>query len=208
VPRAARANRARPGGPSAVSVWRAGPGQAAVRTGSRGRGRLTARPGLPLCSLPIRSSPPCSGLRPTPSATAARELAAGAASSAIPSATQRTSEPPISCTAARRPQQPLPEVPIAGITSRGGRRHWPPARSPNRPFLAAFQPTNRTLRTPRSLPCPPWPDSGGASPEFRRISAGRPPRDHIAKPNFFSRVFLQRVTQIVFVMWLILVNCV
>jgi hypothetical protein len=102
VPRAARANRARPGGPSAASVWRAGRGQAAVRTGSRGRGRLTARPGLPLRSFPIRSSPPCSGLRPTPSATAAMELAAGVASSAIPSATQRTSEPPISCTAARR----------------------------------------------------------------------------------------------------------
>jgi hypothetical protein len=104
----------------AASVWRAGRGQAAVRMGSRGRGRLTARPGLPLRSLPIRSSPPCSGLRPTLSATAARELAAGAASSAIPSATQRTSEPPISCTAAHRP-------PTA--TTRGPhRRYYQPRR--------------------------------------------------------------------------------
>jgi hypothetical protein len=77
--------------------------------------------------------------------------------------------------------------PIAGIASRGGRRRWPPVFPPNRPLLAPKQPTNRTLANPRSLPCPPRPDSGDASPEFRRTSAGRAPRDPIARRHIFLR---------------------
>jgi hypothetical protein len=60
VPHAARANRARPGGPSAAFARRAGRGQDTVRAGSRGRGRLTVRPDPPpACSSPIRPVPPC-----------------------------------------------------------------------------------------------------------------------------------------------------
>jgi hypothetical protein len=106
------------------------------------------------------------------------------------------------------PQQPLPEVPSPEFASRGGRRHWPSALSPNRPFLAPVQPTNRTLGTPRSLPCPPRPDSGDTSPEFAQPAPATAPRDYIAKKLFFPRAFPQKGNSNSEVISLILVNCI
>jgi hypothetical protein len=102
-----------------------------------GRGRAQVQARAPLRSLPIRSSPPCSGLRPTPSATAARELAPGAAPPPLTPAPQRSSAPTLA------PQQ-LAAHPQA--TAGGpGRRHcqsWRPAP------LAAGAPHHRSRLVP------------------------------------------------------------
>jgi hypothetical protein len=81
-------------------------------------------------------------------------------------------------------QKPQPEVPIAGIASRGGRRRWPSVLHLNRPLLAPFQPTNRTLRTPRSPPCPSPANPGGELTGIEQPApVGRPQGSHCKAAN-------------------------
>jgi hypothetical protein len=73
---------------------------------------------------------------------------------------------------------------------------------------APVRPTKPNPSGPRSLPHPPPAKLRRASPELCSTCAGRPPRGHIAKGNFFSRVFLQRGNSNSKLIFLFLVNCI
>jgi hypothetical protein len=92
---------------------------------------------------------------------------------------------------------------FTAVTAAGCRCAPPPESPRPRPTHETERqwPVGPSLALPRSIPVASSPES--SSP--RRPAA---PRGHIAKQRIFLRVFLQRVTQIVFVMWLILLSCV
>jgi hypothetical protein len=96
-----------------------------------------------------------------------------------------------------------PAMPAAADGAAGPRCSPSTGRSlpPFNPQTEPYGPLDHPLTLPRPFPTASSPES--SSP--RRPAA---PWGHIAKQRIFPRVFLQRVTQIVFVMWLILVNCI
>jgi hypothetical protein len=194
VPCAARVSRARPGGPSAGSARRAGRGQAAVRAGLSGRGRLNREAWPPpACSSPIRSFPPCSSLRPSrpphafvlhgrapasPSLQANRHQAMHACLAPTPWD---------SCSCPSGPNR-APTAP----------RHYPrrpPPLSAGAPRAGRLQgPNNHPNRAPgahRPFPYPPRPGSGDTSPEFCSNRAGYRHRGDIARLGFFPGGQLQ-----------------
>jgi hypothetical protein len=84
---------------------------------------------------------------------------------------------------------------------------WAPPAGHHRQFSHPSAATNRRVVSSSSFPTHPPAETPTGAAEFRRAAPAGPPRDHIAKLEFFSRASLQLVTLIVKLFWLLLVNC-
>jgi hypothetical protein len=122
----------------------------------------------------------------------------------------KTSCSPPSLASAIAPQPPHCTPPASSPrrrnSSRGGHRAWPPAPPLAGPFPAATEHGNRSPRTQGPSPARARPTSAGGWPEFGRTAAGRPPGTTLQKKESFQGPHCERVTQIVKVLWLFLVN--
>jgi hypothetical protein len=135
------------------------------------RRTLNPRPGSPPALVAYKVVPPCSGLRPTPSAAAARELAAAQPllrnSSAprilsAPSSSTATRRPPASHS--RRSWSPALPAAAAGATSRRRAPLNRPPLAPSNPQTGPLGPLDRPLALPGRNPA-----------AHRRNFAGLPP---------------------------------
>jgi hypothetical protein len=97
------------------------------------------------------------------------------------------SPPSLASTIAPQPPHAPASSPCRRNSSRGGHRAWPAAPPLAGPFPVATEPGNGSPMTQGSSPARARPAPAGGWPEFGRTAAARPPRDHIAKTNFFSR---------------------
>jgi hypothetical protein len=111
----------------------------------------------------------------------------------------------------RLPNLPSTTAPVSQDGASPDRAAPRPGRlgATGRPCTGNFPPIcghKPVVREPLNLLHPSPSESLTGVSQFRRAAPAGPPRDHIAKLEFFSRASLQLVTQIVKVFWLFLVN--
>jgi hypothetical protein len=106
------------------------------------------------------------------------------------------------------PPRPLPDRSTTGVEPHRSQPAWAPPAGRPPVFSHPSAATNRTLVTSSTFSTHPAAETPTGVAQFRRVTPAGPPRDHIAKRNFFPRASLQLITQIVKVLWLYLVNCV